>query len=153
MKTAVQIAQEIKKHKPIDKTNVMYDETWENWIRGRRMTIEEYLEIRRKEIDTMTLKQARDIIASSLSHDDMQCEFEKAVKMLLDCADKTLEQEPVLDKIRAEIEQEIEQVKIARKVFRYEKIDAVKAEECSGSITAYHNVIAFIDQVMKQGRK
>jgi hypothetical protein len=35
MKTAVQIAQEIKKHKPIDKTNVMYDETWEDYLRGR----------------------------------------------------------------------------------------------------------------------
>ncbi len=34
MKTAVQIVQEIKKHKPIDKTNVMYDETWEDYLRG-----------------------------------------------------------------------------------------------------------------------
>lgn len=44
MKTAVQIAQEIKKHKPIDKTNVMYDETWEDYMRGRRMTREEAID-------------------------------------------------------------------------------------------------------------
>lgn len=37
MKTAVQIAQEIKKHKPIDKMG-MYDETWEDYMRGREMT-------------------------------------------------------------------------------------------------------------------
>ena len=36
MKTAEQIAEELEKHKPIDKTNVMYDETWEDYMRGRR---------------------------------------------------------------------------------------------------------------------
>lgn len=34
MKTAEQIAQEMEKHKSIDKTNVMYDETWEDYMRG-----------------------------------------------------------------------------------------------------------------------
>lgn len=57
-----------------------------------------------------------------------------------------LEQEPVLDKIRAEIEQKIEQERFARSVFRCEEKDAVKAEQCTGSIFAYNNVIKLIDK-------
>ena len=52
----------------------------------------------------------------------------------------------VLDKLRAEIEQDLEQDKIARSVFRYEKINAVKAEQCTGSIAAYNGVIGIIDK-------
>lgn len=44
MKTAEQIAQEMEKHKPIDKTNVMFDETWEEYMRGGRMTNGEAIE-------------------------------------------------------------------------------------------------------------
>lgn len=68
-------------------------------------------------------------------------EIEDALNMAI----KALKQEPVLDKIRAEIEQEIEQENFARSVFRYEEKDAVKAEQCTGSIIAYHKVIKFID--------
>ena len=52
----------------------------------------------------------------------------------------------VLDKISAEIEQKIEQERFARSVFRGEEKDAVKAEQCTGSIMAYNNVIKFIDK-------
>lgn len=57
-----------------------------------------------------------------------------------------LEQEPVLDKIRAEIEQKIEQERFARSVFRGEEKDAVNAEQCTGSIFAYKNVVNIIDK-------
>ena len=52
----------------------------------------------------------------------------------------------VLDKIRAEIEQKIEQERFARSVFCGEEKDAVKAEQCTGSIFAYNNVIKIIDK-------
>jgi hypothetical protein len=52
----------------------------------------------------------------------------------------------VLDKIRAEIEQKIEQEEFARSVFRHEEKDTVKAEQCTGSIMAYNNVIKLIDK-------
>lgn len=52
----------------------------------------------------------------------------------------------VLDKIRAEIEQKIEQERFARSVFRGEEKDDVKAEQCTGSIFAYNNVIRLIDK-------
>lgn len=55
----------------------------------------------------------------------------------------------LINKIVDEIEQEIEREKVNRSVFRGEidgKKDAVKAEECTGSIYAYRNVIAYIDK-------
>jgi hypothetical protein len=52
----------------------------------------------------------------------------------------------ILDKIRAEIEQEIKQERLARSVFRDEEKDAVKAEQCTSSIFAYNNVIKLIDK-------
>ena len=38
----------------------------------------------------MTLSQARDLIAKTLSHSDMEIEFDKAVWMLLNCADEKI---------------------------------------------------------------
>ena len=55
-------------------------------------------------------------------------------------------QEPVLDKIRAEIMGKIEQEEFARSVFRHEEKDTFKAEQCTGSIMAYNNVIKLIDK-------
>lgn len=52
----------------------------------------------------------------------------------------------VLDKIKAEIEHQIEQERFARSVFRNEEKDTVKAEQCTGSILAYNNVIELIDK-------
>ena len=57
-----------------------------------------------------------------------------------------LEQEPVLDRVRAEIKGKIEQEEFARSVFRHEEKDTAKAEQCTGSIMAYNNVIKFIDK-------
>lgn len=54
------------------------------------MTIEEYIEERRKRVANMTLAQARDLIAKTLSHSDMEMEFDKAVQMLLDCAEEKI---------------------------------------------------------------
>lgn len=58
---------------------------------------------------------------------------------------KYIERE-VLDKMRAEIEQKIEQERFARSVFRGEEKDNVKAEQCTGSIMAYNNVISLINK-------
>ena len=52
----------------------------------------------------------------------------------------------VLNKIRAEIEQEIERERFARSVFRGEEKDYTKAEQCTGSIMAYNDVIRLIDK-------
>ena len=53
------------------------------------MTLEEYIEEHRKRVANMTLAQARDLIAKTLSHSDMEIEFDKAVWMLLKCADES----------------------------------------------------------------
>lgn len=55
-----------------------------------------------------------------------------------------------LDKIRTEIEQKIEQERFARSVFRGEEKDTVKAEQCTGSIFAYNNVIKLIDKLQAE---
>ena len=55
-----------------------------------------------------------------------------------------------LGKIKAEIEQKIEQERFARSVFRGEEKDAVKAKQCTGSIMAYDNVIKLIDKYAEQ---
>ena len=60
--------------------------------------------------------------------------------------DREVEQEPMLDKIRAEIKEKIEQEEFARSVFRHEEKDTVKAEQCTGSIMAYNNAIKIIDK-------
>lgn len=59
---------------------------------------------------------------------------------------KWLEQEPMIDKIRAEIKAKIEEEEFARSVFRHEEKDTVKAEQCTGSIMAYNNVIKIISK-------
>ena len=54
------------------------------------MTLEEHIEKHRERVDNMTLAQARDLIAKTLSHSDMGIEFDKAVWMLLNCADEKI---------------------------------------------------------------
>lgn len=56
------------------------------------------------------------------------------------------EQEPILDKIKAEIKAKVEEEEFARSVFRNEEKDTAKAEQCTGSIMAYNNVIKLIDK-------
>ena len=65
--------------------------------------------------------------------------------------DLPVELQCVLCKIRSEIEQKIEQEEFARSVFRHEEKDTVKAEQCTGSIMAYNNVIKLIDKYMVEG--
>lgn len=52
----------------------------------------------------------------------------------------------VLEKIRVEIKAKIEEAEFARSVFRHEEKDTYKAEQCTGSIMAYNNVIKLIDK-------
>lgn len=54
------------------------------------MTLEEYIKEQREKVANMTLAQARQIVASHYGHDDERIECEKAVKMLLDCADEKI---------------------------------------------------------------
>ena len=70
------------------------------------------------------------------------------------CYDSTIDKaiangtplEEELEKIRAEIKEKIEQEEFARSVFRHEEKDTVKAEQCTGSIMAYKNVIILFDK-------
>ena len=55
------------------------------------MTLEEYIEEKNKRVANMTLVQARDLIANTLSHSDMEIEFDKAVWMLLECVDEAIQ--------------------------------------------------------------
>ena len=52
----------------------------------------------------------------------------------------------VLDKIRDEIKEKIEQEEFARSVFRHEEKDTIKAEQCTGSIMDYNNAIKLLDK-------
>lgn len=54
------------------------------------MTLEEYIKEQRERVSNMTLAQARQIVANHYGHDDERIECEKAVKMLLDCADEKI---------------------------------------------------------------
>jgi hypothetical protein len=85
----------------------------------------------------MTREEAIDIIKCLAWHTRPNEEdIEQAIE--------ALEQEPFIDKIRAEIEEKIEQEEFARSVFRHEEKDTAKAEQCTGSIMAYKNMIKLI---------
>lgn len=56
------------------------------------------------------------------------------------------EKEHVLDNIREEVKTKIEQDEFARSVFLHEEKDTAKANQCTGSIMAYNNVIKLIDR-------
>ena len=74
---------------------------------------------------------------------DPKSEWQKDHEILKAYSDGANE---VLDKIRAEIKAKIEEEEFARSVFRHEEKDTAKAEQCTGSIMAYNNVIKFIDK-------
>lgn len=57
----------------------------------------------------------------------------------------------VLDDVRAEIKTKIEEEEFARSVFRHEEKDKAKAEQCTGSIMAYNNMIKLIDKYKAEG--
>ena len=54
------------------------------------MTLGEYIKEQRERVANMTLAQARQIVANHYGHDDMRIECEKAVWMLLNCADEKI---------------------------------------------------------------
>ena len=70
-----------------------------------KASLNRFLKQREERIKNMTLAEARNIVGSIYGHSDMRMENDKALQMLLDCADKTLEQGDIFEKIRVEIEQ------------------------------------------------
>ena len=63
-----------------------------------KASLNRFLKQREERIKNMTLAEARDIISSTYGHSDMRMESDKALQMLLDCADKTLDQQSCKDK-------------------------------------------------------
>lgn len=59
-----------------------------------KAALNEFLKKREERIKNMTLAEARDIVSRTYGHSDMRMESDKALQMLLDCADKALEQQP-----------------------------------------------------------
>ena len=98
----------------------------------------------------MTLIDGDRIVTAQL-YDDEHEEFTEKKMSIIDFVNKFADEgvttaDDVLDKIRAEIKEKIEQEEFARSVFRHEEKDAAKAEQCTGSIMAYNNVIKLIDK-------
>ena len=95
----------------------------------------------------MTREEAKGVIESECYvFNPLNLDRSTRINTALDVAVEALEKEPVLDKVKAEIKEKIEQEEFARSVFRHEEKDAVKAEQCTGSIMAYNNVIKLIDK-------
>ena len=57
-----------------------------------KASLNKFLKEREERIKNMTLAEARDIVSRIYGHSDMRMESDKALQMLLDCADKALEQ-------------------------------------------------------------
>ena len=66
------------------------------------------------------------------------------------CPLKEVSQEPILDKIRAEINKNIEQEDFARSVFINKEKDYRKANQCTGNLQAYEKVLDVIDNLLKE---
>lgn len=67
-----------------------------------RASLNKFLKEREERIKNMTLAEARDIVSRIYGHSDMRMESDKALQMLLDCADKALEQTrwiPVIERL------------------------------------------------------
>lgn len=50
--------------------------------------MQEYIEAYNKRVANMTLKEAIEVVSRTCSHYGMSNQFEKAVQMLIDCAEK-----------------------------------------------------------------
>ena len=63
-----------------------------------------------------------------------------------------LEQEPILDKLKDEINKNIEQEDFARYVFLYEEKDLDRANKCVGILEAYKKVLDMINNLLKENK-
>lgn len=63
-----------------------------------------------------------------------------------------LEQEPILDKLKVEINKNIEQEDFARSVFINEEKDYRKANQCTGNLQAYEKVLDMLDDLLKENK-
>ena len=86
------------------------------------------------------------------AHEDFKryCTENNYVPLTTEMYSRAIKAMDVLEQIRDEIKAKIEEEEFARSVFRHEEKDAVKAEQCTGSIMAYNNVIKFIDKYKEQ---
>lgn len=57
-----------------------------------KASLNKFLKEREERIKNMTLAEARDTVSRIYGHSDMRMESDKALQILLDCADKALEQ-------------------------------------------------------------
>ena len=71
-----------------------------------KASLNKFLKEREERIKNMTLAEARDIVSRIYGHSDMRMESDKALQMLLDCADEALEQRwiPVSERLPKENE-------------------------------------------------
>ena len=69
-----------------------------------KASLNKFLKEREERIKNMTLAEARDTVSRIYGHSDMRMESDKALQMLLDCADKALEQRwiPVSERLPEE---------------------------------------------------
>ena len=61
-----------------------------------KASLNKFLKEREERIKNMTLSEAIDIVSRIYGHSDMRMESDKALQILLDCADKALEQKWIL---------------------------------------------------------
>lgn len=96
-----------------------------------KASLNKFLREREERIKNMTLAEARDIISSTYGHSDMRMESDKALQMLLDCADKTLDEQSCADKTLDQQPSFINKPCISEGVCREDKIqvlDKIRAE-------------------------
>ncbi len=98
-----------------------------------KAALNEFLKKREERIKNMTLAEARDIVGKIYGHSDMRMESDKALQMLLDCADKALEQRwiPVTERLPKENGQYLITVKYKPEA-GYENIYAEHGEWTDG---------------------
>lgn len=96
-----------------------------------KASLNKFLKEREERIKNMTLAEARDIISSTYGHSDMRMESDKALQMLLDCADKTLDEQSCADKTLDRQPSFINKPCVSEGICREDKIqvlDKIRAE-------------------------
>ena len=102
----------------------------------------------------MSREEAIKIIRKMLACTDLTVRANLNADMVSACnfAIKELEQEPILDKLKVEINKNIEQEDFARSVFLYEEKDLDRANKCVGILEAYKKVLDMIDHLLKENK-